>query len=92
MPGEAIEAVGLAQGWNAREDAGWLWAAVLLPLLPVAVVYAPFLQQAFSTMSLSLGDWLYCAAVANSVLWLRKLSKVFARATGRAGHPEPSEA
>ena len=35
----------------------------------------PFLQQAFSTVSLSLGDWLRCAAVASSVLWLRELNK-----------------
>jgi Ca2+-transporting ATPase len=43
-------------------------------------VYIPFLQQAFSTVSLSLGDWLRCAAVASSVLWLRELSKLAARA------------
>jgi len=28
----------------------------------------PFLQQAFSTTALTLGDWLVCAAVASSVL------------------------
>ena len=27
------------------------------------------------------GDWLLCAAVASSVLWLRELSKLFTRAT-----------
>jgi Ca2+-transporting ATPase len=55
----------------------WLWAAILLSLaLQVAVIYTPFLQQAFSTVSLSLGDWLRCTAVASSVLWLRELSKV----------------
>ena len=78
--------------FNARSDeqsafAGmfsnkWLWGAVLLSLLlQVAVIYIPFLQQAFSTVSLSLGDWLRCAAVASSVLWLRELSKVAIRAT-----------
>ena len=62
----------------------WLWAAVLVSLaLQAAVVYLPFLQQAFSTVGLSLGDWLLCAAVASSVLWLRELSKVMTRATGR---------
>jgi glucose 1-dehydrogenase len=30
-------------------------------------VYVPFLQNAFSTMSLSFADWLRCAAVASSV-------------------------
>jgi Ca2+-transporting ATPase len=62
----------------------WLWAAVGASLLlHVAVIYLPFLQQAFSTVSLSAGDWLRCAAVASSVLWLRELSKVATRATGR---------
>src|SRR5262245_885209 len=60
----------------------WLWAAVLLSLLlQVAVIYVPFLQQAFSTTSLSFGDWLRCAAVASSVLWLRELSKMVTRLT-----------
>jgi Ca2+-transporting ATPase len=62
----------------------WLWGAVLLSLLlHAAVIYMPFLQQAFSTVSLSAGDWLRCAAVASSVLWLRELSKVITRATTR---------
>ena len=59
----------------------WLWGAVILSfLLQVAVVYVPFLQQAFSTVSLSLNDWLLCIAVASSVLWLRELSKIILRA------------
>jgi P-type Ca2+ transporter type 2C len=76
--------------FNARSDersafAGffsnkWLWGALLLSLvLQVAVIYVPFLQQAFSTASLSFADWLGCAAVASSVLWLRELSKVVTR-------------
>ncbi len=78
--------------FNARSDTQsafvgifsnkWLWGAVLLSfLLQVAVVYVPFLQQAFSTVSLSLDDWLFCTAVASSVLWLRELSKIVVRAT-----------
>ncbi len=60
----------------------WLWGAVLLSLLlQAAVIYIPFLQQAFSTVSLSASDWLLCAAVASSVLWVRELSKLFTRAT-----------
>jgi len=55
----------------------WLWGAVLLSLLlQVAVIYIPFLQQAFSTTSLSAADWLFCLGVASSVLWLRELSKI----------------
>jgi Ca2+-transporting ATPase len=62
---------------------GWLWAAVgLATVLQVAVVYTPFLQSAFSTVSLSAGDWLRCAAVASSVLWLSELIKLLARQVG----------
>jgi P-type Ca2+ transporter type 2C len=59
----------------------WLWGAVGLSLaLHVAVIYTPFLQSAFSTVGLTLHDWLRCAAVASSVLWLRELSKLVTRA------------
>jgi Ca2+-transporting ATPase len=55
----------------------WLWAAVGLSLLlQVAVVYVPFLQHAFSTVPLAAADWLVCAAVASSVLWIRELTKL----------------
>jgi Ca2+-transporting ATPase len=60
----------------------WLWGAILLSLaLQAAVIYIPFLQHAFSTVSLSLNDWLRCLVVASSVLWLRELSKIVTRAT-----------
>jgi Ca2+-transporting ATPase len=76
--------------FNARSDEqsafhgifrnSWLWGAIGLSLaLQVAVVYVPFLQNAFSTMNLSFADWLRCAAVASSVLWLRELSKWITR-------------
>ena len=76
--------------FNARSDersafAGmfanhWLWAAVGLSLaLHVAVIYTPFLQQAFSTTALGAGDWLLSAIVASSVLWLRELAKLVSR-------------
>jgi Ca2+-transporting ATPase len=59
----------------------WLWSAIGLSLvLQVAVVYAPFLQQAFSTVALGARDWLRCTLVASSVLWMRELSKAVARA------------
>ena len=64
----------------------WLWGAIGLSIaLQAAVIHAPFLQPAFSTESLSAGDWLRCAAVASSVLWLRELGKVATRAMGRPG-------
>jgi P-type Ca2+ transporter type 2C len=59
----------------------WLWLAQAVSIaLQVAVVYVPFLQQAFGTVALTAGDWLQCAAVASSVLWLRELSKLVGRA------------
>lgn len=58
----------------------WLWMAVGLSIgLQVAVVYVPFLQEAFATVPLSGRDWLVCAAGASSVLWLRELSKLVVR-------------
>jgi Ca2+-transporting ATPase len=67
--------VGLFSNWR-------LWGAVLLSLLlQVAVVYVPVLQQTFSTVRLSAGDWLFCLAVASSVLWLREIAKAILRAT-----------
>ncbi len=57
----------------------WLWGAVALSLgLHMLVIYVPFLQQAFSTVGMSVGDWLLCTAVASSVLWLRELVKLLA--------------
>ena len=76
--------------FNARSDTAtafrdlfantWLWGAVGLSLaLHVAVIYTPFLQQAFSTSSLTAADWMRCAMAASSALWLRELSKAMAR-------------
>jgi P-type Ca2+ transporter type 2C len=68
----------------------WLWSAVVFsPLLHVAVVYVPFLQQAFST-ALGAGDWLVCAVVASSVAWLRELSKILTRAVWPEPDPDPA--
>ena len=58
-------------------DNRWLWVAIALSLLlHAAVIYVPYLQHAFSTVSLSAGDWVVCVAVASSVLWLRELTKL----------------
>ena len=63
----------------------WLWGSVALSiLLQSAVVYVPFLQTAFSTVSLQAADWLICVLAASSVLWLRELSKVVRRTLMRA--------
>jgi Ca2+-transporting ATPase len=62
----------------------WLWGAVALSLaLHACVIYLPFLQQAFSTAALTLGDWLTCAAAASSVLWISKLVIAVRRARDR---------
>ena len=54
----------------------WLWGAVVLSVaLQFGVLYTPFLQQAFSTVGLTAADWLQCAVVASSVLWLREAEK-----------------
>ncbi len=54
----------------------WLWGAVALSVaLHAAVIYTPFLQEAFSTVGLGPGDWLLCSTVASSVLWLREMEK-----------------
>jgi Ca2+-transporting ATPase len=71
----------------------WLWAAIgLSVLLHVLVLYVPPLQEAFSTVSLTASDWLACAAVASSVLWLREASKAMTRATMRVDARAPSGA
>ena len=62
----------------------WAWLAIALSLgLQAAVIYVPFLQHAFSTSSLTFGDWVFCTSVASSVLWLRELSKMFTRAMNK---------
>ena len=76
--------------FNARSDRDsafrglfsnqWLWAAVAVSVaLQGVVLYTPFLQRAFSTQALSGVDWLYCASIASSVLWLREIEKFFYR-------------
>jgi Ca2+-transporting ATPase len=61
----------------------WLWLAAAVSLgLQLAVVHAPFLQRAFRTVPLSPRDWLVCAAVASSVLWVAELRKLAVRVHG----------
>ena len=64
----------------------WLWVALGVSLLlQVVVIYTPFLQRAFGTVSLSPQEWLFCIAIASSVLWLREISKVVAGVLRKAG-------
>jgi len=58
----------------------WLWSSLVLALLlQAAVIYIPFLQNAFSTTGLGFRDWLFCASVASSALWVRELSKILVK-------------
>jgi Ca2+-transporting ATPase len=62
----------------------WLWGGITLSvLLQAAVVHVRVLQEAFSTVSLGAGDWLRCAAVGSSVLWLSEVTKVVGRVRAR---------
>ncbi len=76
--------------FNARSDSRsafshlfvnrWLWAAIGLSVaLQVAVVHLGFLNLAFGTAPLSLGQWLWCAAMASVVLWYSELRKLVIR-------------
>jgi len=68
----------------------WLWGAVGLSLaLQVLVVYVPLLQQAFGTVALTFDDWLRCALVGSSALWLMEMEKFLARALGRRRRGSP---
>jgi P-type Ca2+ transporter type 2C len=89
--------------FNARSDSQsafhgmfknrWLWGGVGLSLiLQLLVLYAPFLQNAFSTTGLGLGDWLLCTAAASSVLWTREMAKLVSRIAAHARIPEPDAA
>lgn len=58
----------------------WLWGAIALSvLLQIAVIYVPFLQQAFSTVPLTIVDWGKCAVAASSVLWIWEIQKFISR-------------
>ena len=62
----------------------WLWMALGISLaLQVVVIYVPFLQRAFGTVSLRPQDWMFCIATASSVLWLQEINKFITRAVRR---------
>ena len=58
----------------------WLTgAAILTFLLQVAVVHAPFLNEAFDTAPMSLGDWAITFALSSAVLWVEETRKLLVR-------------
>ena len=68
----------------------WLWISVGLSLaLQGAVIYTPFLQQAFSTTALDARDWVTCVTVASSVLWLGEIGKAVLRWMGTTPAAQP---
>jgi Ca2+-transporting ATPase len=83
--------------FNARSDRvsafhhlftnGVLWGAIgLSVVLQVAVVYVPFLNDAFGTARLGGRDWLLCTALASTVLWADELRKLVRRRRHRGAH------
>jgi calcium-translocating P-type ATPase len=57
-----------------------LWGAIALSLvLQIAVVQLGFLNAAFDTTPLAMGDWLTCLGLASIVLWANEGRKVFKR-------------
>jgi len=58
----------------------WLWAAVALSaVLQVAVVHLPFLNLAFGTAPLSVGQWCVCVLMASGILWFCEGRKLLRR-------------
>ncbi|MGZ6641055.1 MAG: cation-translocating P-type ATPase [Solirubrobacteraceae bacterium] len=57
-----------------------LWGAIALSAaLQVAAVQVPFLNDAFHTTPLGIGDWLLCIGLASVVLWADELKKLLQR-------------
>jgi calcium-translocating P-type ATPase len=57
-----------------------LWGAIAISAaLQVAVVQLPFLNDAFSTTPLALGEWMVCLGLASIVLWADEAKKLFER-------------
>ncbi len=61
-----------------------LWVAIALSIvLQIAVVQVPFMNDAFKTSPLKVGDWLICAGLASLVLWASETKKILRRWTNR---------
>jgi magnesium-transporting ATPase (P-type) len=62
-----------------------LWGAIALSLvLQIAVVQLPFLNDAFDTAPLALGDWCVCVGLASIVLWADEAKKLVERMARRS--------
>jgi Ca2+-transporting ATPase len=56
-----------------------LGAVALTVVLQLAVVYVPFLQGAFTTVALSVGDLALCLVLSTLVFWGVELEKLLMR-------------
>lgn len=62
-----------------------LWGAVgISVVLQIAVIYIPFLNEAFQTTPIAAADWAICVAMASLVLWISEIKKLVLRVTGHA--------
>jgi Ca2+-transporting ATPase len=58
----------------------WLWLAILASIaLQAVVLYVPVMRRAFGTVALNPADWLRCALMASSVLWVSEAMKMIRR-------------
>jgi Ca2+-transporting ATPase len=63
----------------------WVWLSLAgVLVLQVLAVQVPIFQGLFDTEALSAEQWLVCAAVASSILWLEEIRKLVARAVRKA--------
>ena len=53
------------------------------PKVQVSVTHLGPMQRLFDTTSISLTQWMVCAAVASSVLWVEEARKFTVRRTNR---------
>lgn len=63
----------------------WLWVSLLgVILLQIAVTHVGFVQSLFDTTDITAANWVVCALVASSVLWVEETRKLVHRYRARA--------
>jgi Ca2+-transporting ATPase len=70
--------------FNATFANRWLWIALAaVALLQVSVSHVGVMRSLFDTVAISASQWLVCALIATSVLWVEELRKLIVRARAR---------